>query len=500
MKVRIDAEKGFDRVCHDILRALLGPVEFVAPGFLSQADLDISITATSGRKLFAGATAVKGGSRDMECIKEDVLIAGEAHNQLKRMVKQAVYRSVLKVCGLKPLPYGILTGIRPTKIVHRLLDMGWDKETIREHLLKSYDMDEVKAEGLLKVALNNRKYILGPEEAEQTVSLYVGIPFCPTRCAYCSFPAYPVSKYAGMIAPFVVALKKEIAGIAGFLRAEGWQVQTIYLGGGTPTALEEKILSELLESLDKAIPFTTVREITLEAGRPDTLTREKLAVSRKLGVTRLSINPQSMNPRTLNNIGRLHTPEDIESAFKMARQAGFNNINMDIIIGLPGETAPDVENTLLKIEPLAPENLTVHTLAVKRASQIRENRERYELPEETEITKMLAITEEYTEKWGMHPYYLYRQKYMVGPTENRGYAVEGYDCIYNIQVIEERQTIIGLGAGAGSKFVNPADWTLTNLYNPKDPEAYINRVDELLEKKISRLEQVKNKYQAREGK
>jgi oxygen-independent coproporphyrinogen-3 oxidase len=290
-----------------------------------------------------------------------------------------------------------------------------------------------------------------------------------------------------LVPPFVQALKKEIAEIGSVLKAAGKRVQTIYVGGGTPTVLDCSQLSEVLQCIREFLVGDGTTEITLEAGRPDTVSEDKLKEAMQAGVSRLSINPQSMNLSTLRKIGRHHTPEEIVEAVGMARRIGFDNINMDIIIGLPGEGISDVEHTLEEVARLSPENLTVHTLALKRASKMKEAGHKFTLPDSGTVAHMLKATAEAAAEMKMHPYYLYRQKRMVGQLENTGYATDGHDCIYNIQVIEERQTILGLGGGAGSKFVEPGTWHLTSQYNPKDPQSYIERINELIAKKISEL-------------
>ncbi|HWI54449.1 MAG TPA: coproporphyrinogen dehydrogenase HemZ, partial [Desulfobacteria bacterium] len=315
------------------------------------------------------------------------------------------------------------------------------------------------------------------------VSVYIGIPFCPTRCAYCSFPAFSAGSWGTLMKPFLTALEKEIREIGDYLNKAGRTIQTIYIGGGTPTVLDSADLRNMLLTCSESLASSDTTEVTLEAGRPDTITTEKLQIAREFGVTRISINPQTMNGETLKAIGRCHAPEDVVSAFNLARGAGFDNINMDIILGLPGENSSMVEDTLVRLSRLGPENLTVHTLAVKRASHIKEAKETYSLPSGEEVSRMLEITAGAAASMQMKPYYLYRQKKMVGPYENIGYAVPGRECLYNIQIIEERQTIVGMGGGAGSKFVEPGTWYLTSHYNPKDPHTYINRIDEIINRK-----------------
>jgi len=485
----ISAEKDIALTGQEVVRLFFPDGEIVL-GERAGCDMTIIVSAAQTGDTFAGRAvlAARGSKLAEEAKSDTVPIIGDERNQQKRLVKLAIFRVLSRFTGKTPGPWGILTGIRPTKIVHRLLDMNWERSGIIDYLITCYDMCRNKATMLLEIAVRQRKYLLSIEQAKQIVSVYIGIPFCPSRCAYCSFPSCSLEGRGALIVPpFVEALKKEIKEVGTFLKASGRKVQTIYVGGGTPTALDYLQLSEVLNYIREFLVDSSTREITLEAGRPDTISEEKLKVAIQSGITRLSINPQSMNLGTLLKIGRHHTPQQIVEAVDMARRIGFGNINMDIIIGLPGEEKCDVENTLKEIARLSPENLTVHTLALKRASKLKESSQEFLLPDSTTAGSMLEITAEAAAEMKMYPYYLYRQKRMVGPLENVGYTKKGYDCIYNIQIIEERQTILGLGGGAGSKLVQPGTWSLTSQYNPKDPQSYIERIDELIIKKISHL-------------
>lgn len=463
----------------------------------SDCDMVLKVSASGMGESLEGRVvlSLKDGQSFSEDTRiEKIPLPGDERNHRKRLVKLALFRLLSRFTNKPPGPWGILTGIRPAKIVHRLLDVGWKQNDIIDYLISQYDMSYDRANLLNEIALRQRTFLLTPEESVQKLSIYIGIPFCPTRCAYCSFPASSLEKSGHLLQPFLDALNREIERVGGFLKQRGKTVQTIYLGGGTPTVLDSRKLSRLLEFTRDYLVSDETREITLEAGRPDTVTEEKLRTAHKYGVTRLSINPQSMNGETLKAIGRCHTPGDVTASFKLARRIGFDNINMDIILGLPGETGENVRHTLDAIFGMRPENLTVHTLAVKRASHIKESRETYSLPEGQTVSQMLKLTAKAAQEMGMVPYYLYRQKKMVGPYENIGYARPGYECIYNIQIIEERQTIIGLGGGSGSKFVEPGTWYLTSHYNPKDPETYVNRIEEIIERKISILDEYFNRF------
>lgn len=494
MKILLNAAgAGLARACRDVAALFFPAAEIKCDGGKEKADLRLELRGRRLRSMLNGQATLydAGGRVDGEIAAERPLDVYEEKNQLKRLVKLAVFRALVDYTGKRP-PWGILTGIRPTKVVHRLLDAGWPAEQIRRHLVEDYELAHDKADLLLEVTGRHRRSLPDAAMARRLISVYIGIPFCPTRCAYCSFPAYDLGRWGYLTEGFLSALLREIEVLGRKTGELGLNVPTIYIGGGTPTSLSEEQLGRLLAAVRKTFISDTTVEFTLEAGRPDTITGGKLVLAKQYGVNRISINPQSMNLGTLRTIGRKHGPEEIVAAVQAARDAGFDFINMDIIAGLPGETPEDFGRTLETVAELRPENLTVHTLAVKRASSIRENREQYRLPEDDEVRAMLDLAQKAAAAMDMHPYYMYRQKQMVGLLENIGYAREGYECIYNIQIIEERQTILSLGAGAGSKFVRPADWTLESLYNPKDPQNYIERIDELTEKKLFLLNQIKN--------
>lgn len=402
----------------------------------------------------------------------------------KTIIKRSIF-NVLDELFKTYVPWGILTGIRPVKIVHNLLDQGLSEEDIRENLKNNYLIKDEKIDLALDIAKRERVFIYPIDKNK--ISLYVSIPFCPTRCVYCSFPANPMKQFGHLRDKYVKALIKEIKGLAKLLKDTNKDIETLYIGGGTPTALEANQLDVLIKALFEELDLSNIKEFTVEAGRPDTITKEKLEVMKKHNVTRISINPQTMNNETLAKIGRDHNVDDIINCFKMARDLGFDNINMDIILGLVDEDLEMVRNTLEKIKELSPESLTVHTLAIKRASTLKENLDKYELTRYEEMIKMIDLSMKYAKDMGLNPYYMYRQKHMLGNLENIGYAKEGFECIYNIQIMEEKQSNLAVGAGAISKYVYVDEDRIERTDNVKNVEQYIDRVDEMIERKVKEV-------------
>lgn len=407
---------------------------------------------------------------------------------IKKKIKTIIKRSIFKVLDElfdTYVPWGILTGIRPVKIVHNLLDLGLSEEEIRINLKTNYLIKDEKIDLALDIAKRERFFIYPIDKNK--ISLYVSIPFCPTRCVYCSFPANPMKQFGHLREEYIKALVKEIKGLAKLLKDTNKEIETLYIGGGTPTTLDADQLDFLIKALFKELDLTKIKEFTVEAGRPDTITKEKLEVMKTHNVTRISINPQTMNDETLIKIGRDHNVNDIVDCFNLARSLGFDNINMDIILGLVDEDLDMVRNTLDRIKELAPESLTVHTLAIKRASELKENLDKYELTRYEEMIKMIELSMEYAKKMGLNPYYMYRQKHMLGNLENIGYAKEGFECIYNIQIMEEKQSNLAVGAGAISKYVYVDEDRIERTDNVKNVEIYIDRVEDMIERKVKEV-------------
>ena len=402
----------------------------------------------------------------------------EENSEYKNAFKRFLYHSLQKETGLS-LPWGNLTGIRPTKIAMTMLEEGKDEKTIEDFLKTKHLVSAEKAALSVDIA-GRENAILSRLHYADGYSLYIGIPFCPTTCLYCSFTSFPISAWKERVAEYLNALEKEIDYIASFYADK--ILDTVYIGGGTPTSLSAKELDRLLSKIRKSFDFSTVQEFTVEAGRADSITEEKLRVLKKYGVTRISVNPQTMKQETLQFIGRRHTVEQVHDAFHMARETGFDNINMDIILGLPGETEADVRATIEAIEKLSPDALTVHSLAVKRASKLAQWIAENGISTLHNTDATMQIAQDGARRMEMLPYYLYRQKNMSGNFENVGYAKAGKYGIYNILIMEEKQTIVALGAGTVTKRVY-GDGLIERCDSVKDVALYVEKIDEMIERK-----------------
>lgn len=405
----------------------------------------------------------------------------------KNTVKSVLYDVFVKRSG-HSLPWGILTGIRPAKIPLRLFWQGYSREQIEEILQKEYRMSDKKIRLAVDVAEKERE-LTADIDHDHGYNIYIGIPFCPSICQYCSFSSFPYEKYKKTVSPYLDALEKEMAFTGAFFSDR--KLHTIYVGGGTPTSLNEQELKRLMDMIHQYLPVGETFEFTVEAGRPDSISGEKLRILKEAGVTRISINPQTMKQHTLDLLGRKHTVEQVKEVFLAAREAGFDNINMDLIVGLPEEDEVDFMNTLNQLEALNPDSITVHTLVIKRASRMR--REQMEQggelhPEDTLIPVLQNTSGEYLMEQGYFPYYMYRQKNKAGTTrntnqENTAYARPGKECLYNIFIMEELETIVALGSGGSTKQVFAGEERMERVENVKGVEEYIERIDEMIERK-----------------
>ena len=423
---------------------------------------------------------------DCEGIHTEGLAEGPEKKYLKKELKKQIYR-VMHELTKAELPWGALTGIRPTKLIVTMIEAAPDvtDEEITSFLKENYYVTDEKAALGIQIARREIK-LLEKIDYEEGYSLYIGIPFCPTTCLYCSFSSYPIGAYTKKADDYVTALLKEISYASA--RFADRKLNSIYIGGGTPTTLEPEQLERLLHAVRDSFDFSHNREFTVEAGRPDSITPEKLAVLLKHGVTRISINPQTMNQKTLDLIGRYHTVEQVKETFQMARSMGFDNINMDFIVGLPGETMEDIRFSMEEVQKLNPDSLTIHSLAIKRAARLNIMREQYKdftIENNEQIMELCAAA---AENMGMTPYYMYRQKNIAGNMENVGYARTGRAGIYNILIMEEKQTIVALGAGSVTKRIYP-DGRIERCANVKDVTQYIERIDEMIERKEKLFEE-----------
>ncbi len=406
--------------------------------------------------------------------------------ETKNRIKRTLYRMLEKRTG-RSLPWGTLTGIRPTKIPLTKLEEGWSREEIVDFMKETYFAGDDKIALSVEIAERERE-LLSRISYENGYSLYVGIPFCPTTCLYCSFTSYPIGKWEKRMDEYLGALFRELEYTAD--RMKGKVLDTVYFGGGTPTALSAEHLDRVISRVEELFDLSGVQEFTVEAGRPDSITREKLEVLRRHGITRISINPQTMNQKTLDVIGRRHTVDMVKEKFALAREMGFDNINMDLIIGLPGERMEDVAHTLEEIRSLSPDSLTVHSLALKRAARLNLEWDQYADMGMVNTQEMIDLTARFAREMGMEPYYLYRQKNMAGNFENVGYSLPGKACIYNILIMEEMQTIAACGAGTTTKAVFPGENRRERTENVKDVDQYIQRIDEMIERKEKLLSQI----------
>lgn len=399
--------------------------------------------------------------------------------ETKNRLKQSLYQMLKEYTG-QELPWGTLTGIRPTKIPMAMLEEGKSKEEIRRYMKDTYYASDTKTDLSIDIAERELE-LLKKIDYENGYSLYIGIPFCPSICLYCSFSSSPIGMWKDKVEEYLDALEKEIAYTAESCKDK--VLNTIYIGGGTPTTLTAEQLDRLLTKVEESFDFSGLLEYTVEAGRPDSITREKLAVLRKHDISRISINPQTMKQETLDFIGRHHTVQQTIESFNMARELGFDNINMDLIVGLPEERIEDVRETMEQIKKLRPDNLTVHSLAIKRAAKLRMFRDEHADMHIYNSWETIDMTAEYAKEMGMEPYYLYRQKNMAGNFENVGYATPGKAGIYNILIMEEKQSIMALGAGASTKYVLDHGKRIERVENVKDIKNYLERIDEMIDRK-----------------
>ena len=436
----------------------------------------------NGEKIFSAAETVNlNEKRDAE---------------IHRLIKKNLYKILTENLKIKGVPYGIMHGVRPTKIIHRWLREGFgitkhgviDRDRLSRRICTDYLANYEKARLLTEVAI--RQMPILSTGGEKTIAVYVGIPFCVTRCLYCSFPSN-VLPNEKRLAEFMAILNKDIDAAADEIKKYGFRVQSIYVGGGTPTALPESFFSDMLHKVREAFYSSSVEEFTVECGRPDTISYRKISTMKDCRVTRVSVNPQTMQQKTLDIIGRQHTVDQVYTAIEQIRKTNNFKINMDLILGLPGETLNDVKDSLEKVLAIKPDDITLHALAIKRGSQLQtqmadeaKTLQDFDLPSDEEVRKMAEVAERMLRAQGYLPYYLYRQGYISGQIENIGYCQKGAESIYNIQIMDERQTVIGVGAAATTKVPDNKNLTLQTSFNAKDLKTYMRDIDTYIENRL----------------
>lgn len=454
------------------------------PTYGTQEENMVTVSLHRGRTWVTASAALRWNGRTIRRFcragrKE--LTGGLTDDRVcQRIVKLAFYRAGVEVLGAEP-PWGALTGVRPVKIPTRAMLAGASAAQAKQTLEQVYRVSPLRAE----LAMDCARASLAVQSSLQPdeISLYVGIPFCPTRCAYCSFISADVKHALGLIESYVDGLIREIEAAGEALKRRELKIKSIYFGGGTPTTLSAAQLDRLLGALAAHMDLSRCVEYTVEAGRPETITREKLSVLKEHGVGRVSVNPQTMEDAVLRAMGRDHTAAQIEQAYSLVRRAGGLLVNMDLIAGLPADSPQGFRRTLDRVLELAPENITVHTLALKRGSALNAEGPGRSLPSPDQVSEMLDYAWRSLREKGYQPYYLYRQKFMSGSFENVGWCTPGCASVYNICMMEELQSILSLGAGGVTKLVDVQSGHIERRTNPKYPQDYLRRVEDICHEK-----------------
>ena len=458
----------------DILRAANDMAAFFGCSFSETSDVEFIFTKSEEEKFIA--LAVRDGSKIFFSSKENFDV--ETSGEINRCVKLLVLIALTKITGEEPdLPWGILTGVRPTKLVHKLMDEG--ELHPAQHLEEKYLLSRSNAKLISDIASLQKK-ILSDEKRFQEAGIYIGIPFCPSRCSYCSFPSGIVPQDEESQQNFLNLIELDIENVVQLLGMRGIRPTSLYIGGGTPTSLAEKPFARLMEMCVKHFNLPSIKEFTVEAGRPDCFSVSKLRSMETAGVNRISVNPQTFHDESLKIIGRSHTVNDFYKAYELVRKSSIPIINMDLIIGLPGETEADIEFSLQEAQRLAPENLTIHTLTLKKSAPLFGSRLGLE---PKAASRMVNRGLEIARGLGLEPYYLYRQHYMLGHLANIGYAKPHTESIYNIQMMEERHPIIGVGPSSASKMPLADGHHLNKLNMPKNIQTYQDNLTALFTKR-----------------
>ena len=450
------------------------PTQFVETPFSGE---DGAVSSLHDGKIYRTATAkitldgkTATAARRIPLTKADVRLT-------RRILQQSYYLAAVQLLPEAP-PWGALSGVRPTKLATKVLLEGGREQDADRMLRDVYFVTPERRRLCLDASRHTLEAarLLAPDD----LSLYIGIPFCPTRCAYCSFVSESVERFGEFLPPFLDCLIREIEYTGALLKRSGWHIRSLYIGGGTPTTLSTPQMTRLLDAIGTHFDLSRSLEFTVEGGRPDTLDLAKLRAIRAGGATRISINPQTMSDSVLRAIGRRHTAAETVEAFRMAREAGFDDINMDLIAGLPGDTPASFSETVQQVLALEPSNVTVHTLALKKGADLFQRR--VTLPTREDVAQMLDASGRQLRTAAFEPYYLYRQKYMSGSFENVGWCRAGYTGYYNIYMMEELHSILSLGGGGMNKINLPAG-ALERFHNPKYPQDYIQRIDTVLRQK-----------------
>ncbi len=446
-------------------------------------DITIAYPGTEPPYWIVEVIQIFDGTAHVHLISEagKISVNGETvpESEEPKLQKRWLYLKLREITGYSS-PWGCLTGIRPAKLIHAMRDSGMCEKQIREEFGRFYCVSPDKTELAIETAKVQAPFLQGINTG--VVDWYANMPFCPSRCLYCSFTSNSIDKYKKSVDVYLDAMEEELAASVEIFDKLSVRCENLYLGGGTPTALNEVQFARYISMFGKYIDVGGLKEFSLEAGRPDSITPVKLEAAACAGVTRISINPQTMNDITLKRIGRAHTAEQTVQAFKMAREAGFNNINMDVIAGLPYETLEMFQYTMERIAQLHPEGMTVHTLSIKRAADLKRDAVSRASLSVDATGKMVHMGRVYAYSMNMRPFYLYRQKHMLGNHENVSYCKPGFESPYNIHIMEEDRTVIGIGAGAVTKAVFP-EGRIERVFNVKSVEYYLDRLPEMIERK-----------------
>ncbi len=474
-----------DHEIFELTRSFFNNEEIRIGKGLVASDVSFSLNLIRNKFSYKGVLVDSNNKTYTKEIQFDKVNIYRDEGATRRIIgKQIIYLLFKRALDLS-LPFGILTGVRPSKIVSRLLRLNLTYKEIYEVLTSQYLLSPQKAKLLLDIGELQKSAL--KDRGRNTYSIYVNIPFCPTRCSYCSFISLDANKYESLMESYVDALIKELEETRKTM--EGFNINSLYIGGGTPTSLKVNLMERLIYETNNKFP--NIKEYSIEGGRPETLDINYLKLFKKYNIDRISINPQTMNNQTLKRINRPHTREDVINCFNKAREVGINSINMDLILGLPGEEINDLKNTLKEIEKLKPDNLTAHVLAIKTGSAYKDIDLPNTVKESNKINEMIKHTSLLAKEMEMQAYYLYRQKNSLGNFENVGYSLKDKLCLYNISIMEEKETIIGLGMGAVSKIYDREFDKHYRLPNYKNLQDYMEHLDKQIARKNMEIEKLK---------